>query len=162
MCPTYALRGRQAHDGRPRDRASAAAKVPEPRGVRAGLVIHATDRAPQGRSERYPSMNSTDGTGCGSPRRFGFDAAGAVLAAQTMAPHQEPTKRAAAEAANHWCVRCADSDVKYTRQTAVETMPYEKALHRVPEPHRAREPQHGARSPVQHLEVSVEEAGRGA
>jgi 23S rRNA pseudouridine955/2504/2580 synthase len=104
-------------------------------------------------------MNSTDGTGCGSSRLSRFDAAGAVLAAQTMAPKQEPTKRAATEAANHWCVRCADSDGKYTRQTAVETMPYEKASHLAPEPP-AKQALPGGRSPVQHLEVGAEEGGQ--
>jgi 23S rRNA pseudouridine955/2504/2580 synthase len=76
-----------------------------------------------------------------------------------MAPNQEPTKRAAAKAANHWCVRCADSEDEYTRQTTVETMPYEKASHPVPELP-ADPALRGARSPVQHLEVGVDEAGQ--
>jgi 23S rRNA pseudouridine955/2504/2580 synthase len=77
-----------------------------------------------------------------------------------MAPNQEPTKRAAAEAANHWCVRCADSDVEYTRQTAVETMSYEKTPQRAQEPRGAGQPPQGARRPVQHLEVALDEAGQ--
>jgi 23S rRNA pseudouridine955/2504/2580 synthase len=77
-----------------------------------------------------------------------------------MVPNQEPTKRAAAEAANHWCVRCADSGTEYTRQTAVETMSYDKDRHRAPALPGAPQDAQGARSPVQHLEVSLEEAGQ--
>jgi 23S rRNA pseudouridine955/2504/2580 synthase len=77
-----------------------------------------------------------------------------------MAPDREPTKRAAAEAANHWCVRGADSDVEYTRQTAVETMPYDKFPRSDPQLQGTPRPAGSARSPVQHLEAGPEAAGQ--
>src|SRR5437899_3299396 len=67
MCPYCAVRGRQAHGGRPRDLWPAAAKIPQTRQMRASLVIHVDDRLDQAVRNRKPSVNSTDGADCGRP-----------------------------------------------------------------------------------------------
>src|SRR5215469_378590 len=84
----------------------------------------------------------------------GFDAGGAVLAAQCDGlDSRGPTNGRRQPAAYHWRVRFADDAGEYTLQTAVETMSYAKS------PVSPHDPQE-IRTGVQHFEVGTEEAGQ--